>query len=401
MTISLTIIIVGVVTLSIGSILGYLARQTLAKGQLSTAEGKASRIISDAEKKAKEEIVQAKNKSIEILDKAEEKMKERDAQIKHYEERLEKRENSIEKREEEVGKSTKKLHEKVEEVKNIRKEVEALKSQERQKLEDIASLTQEDARNQIFHQVEEEAKDNLAQQVIKLEKDNIEELELRANNIMVQVIQRYARSHASEFMTSTVALPSEDMKGKIIGKEGRNIRSLEKETGVEVIVDDSPDTIILSSFDPIRRAIAKIALEKLLEDGRINPARIEEMVKTAEKEINQSIKEAGIHIAPVINRGPFPGGQRDLFQVIGTPVGHSPFSQHAAEGDQAHADLAQIVAALGGARLVADHGDRRNQESGKHRQHARLMWCESRKHSDVFPTNLTRLVRFSMNRGVF
>jgi ribonuclease Y len=293
MTISLTILIVGVITLSIGSVLGYFARQVLAKGQLSTAEGKASKIIADAEKKAKEDIVQAKNKAIEILDKAEEKMKERDEQTKHYEERLEKRENNLEKREGEVEEATKKLHKKVEEVKNIRREVEELKEQERKKLESVASLTQEDARKQLFYKAEEEAKENLAQHVIKLEKDNIEELEQRANNIMVQVIQRYARSHASEFMTSTVALPSEDMKGKIIGKEGRNIRSLEKETGVEIIIDDSPDTIILSSFDPIRRAIAKIALEKLLEDGRINPARIEEIVKVAEKEINQSIKEAG------------------------------------------------------------------------------------------------------------
>ncbi|NCU41944.1 MAG: ribonuclease Y [Candidatus Moranbacteria bacterium] len=293
MTISLSLLIIGFFSLAIGSILGYYARQTIAKGQLNTAESKAIQIISGAEEKAKEEIVSAKNKAIEILDKAEEKIKTREEQSQHEQRRIEKREESLDYREKEIQKSLDALVKKGEEIKNLRKQVEEIREAEQRKMEEISGMSTEDAEKVLFSRVEDQAKDHLARQVIKLEKDNIEELEQRANNIMVQVIQRYARSHASEFMTSTVHIPSEDVKGKIIGKEGRNIRALEKLTGVEIIIDDSPDTVIISSFDPVRRAIAKIVLEKLVEDGRINPSRIEEMVSFAEKEINKNIKEAG------------------------------------------------------------------------------------------------------------
>lgn len=293
MTISLSLLIIGFFSLAVGSILGYYARQTIAKGQMNTAESRATQIISGAEEKAKEEIVSAKNKAIEILDKAEEKIKTREEQSQHEQRRIEKREESLDYREKEIQKSLDALVKKGEEIKNLRKQVEEIREAEQRKMEEISGMSAEDAEKVLFSRVEDQAKDHLARQVIKLEKDNIEELEQRANNIMVQVIQRYARSHASEFMTSTVHIPSEDVKGKIIGKEGRNIRALEKLTGVEIIIDDSPDTVIISSFDPVRRAIAKIVLEKLVEDGRINPSRIEEMVSFAEKEINKNIKEAG------------------------------------------------------------------------------------------------------------
>ena len=293
MTISLSLLIIGFFSLAVGSILGYYTRQTIAKGQVNTAESKATHIISGAEEKAKEEIVRAKNKAIEILDKTEEKIKSREEQIQHEQRRVEKREESLDYREKEIQKSLDALVKKGEEIKNLRKQVEEIREAEQRKMEEISGMSAEDAEKVLFARVEDQAKDHLARQVIKLEKDNIEELEQRANNIMVQVIQRYARSHASEFMTSTVHIPSEDVKGKIIGKEGRNIRALEKFTGVEIIIDDSPDTVIISSFDPVRRAIAKIVLEKLVEDGRINPSRIEEMVTFAEKEINKNIKEAG------------------------------------------------------------------------------------------------------------
>jgi ribonuclease Y len=288
MTISLSLLIIGFFSLAAGSILGYYTRQTIAKGQLNTAESKASHIISSAE-----ENVRAKNKAIEILDKTEEKIKSREEQIQHEQRRVEKREESLDYREKEIQKSLEALVKKGEEIKNLRKQVEEIREAEQRKIEEVSGMSVEDAEKILFARVEDQAKDHLARQVIKLEKDNIEELEQRANNIMVQVIQRYARSHASEFMTSTVHIPSEDVKGKIIGKEGRNIRALEKFTGVEIIIDDSPDTVIISSFDPVRRAIAKIVLEKLVEDGRINPSRIEEMVTFAEKEINKNIKEAG------------------------------------------------------------------------------------------------------------
>lgn len=293
MTIDLLLLIATTIALAGGAVLGYFARQTIAKGQVNTAENRAMQIISNAEEKAKEEIVRAKNKAIELLDKAEKKEQDREAQMTRYQNRLEKREESLDRREREMESSGKRLHDKAQGIKQLRIEVETLREEARKKMEEVSGLSAEEAKNQLFAQAEETAKDRLSQQITKLEKEGVEELEERAANIMVQVIQRYARSHASDFMTSSVSLPSEDIKGKIIGKEGRNIRVLEKLTGAEVLVDDSPDTVIVSSFDPVRRAIAKIALEHLMSDGRINPARIEDAVTQAEKEINKTIKEAG------------------------------------------------------------------------------------------------------------
>ena len=305
--------------------MGYYTRQTIAKGQANTAESKAVSIIVDAEKKAKEEIVKAKNKAIEILDKAEEKVKEREGRIQHMQQRLEKREEILDRRSQEIDQNNEKLRKKVEEVKKIREQIDELRKSEEQKMEVISGMTVEEAKNEIFSRAQEDSKDRLAQQVVKMEKENVEELEQRANNIMVQVIQRYARSHASEFMTSTVTIPSEDVKGKIIGKEGRNIRVIEKLTGVEVIIDDSPDTVVVSSFDPIRRAIAKIALEHLMEDGRINPSKIEESVAFAEKEINRNIKEAGE--SAVYELG-IAGIHPKLIHILGTLRYRTSFKQN-------------------------------------------------------------------------
>ncbi|QQS61706.1 MAG: ribonuclease Y [Candidatus Moraniibacteriota bacterium] len=325
MTISLTLLVVVVLSLIVGAISGYYTRQTIARGQVNTAESKAVGIMVEAEKKAKEEIVKAKNKAIEILDKVEEKVKNQEEQINHLQRRLEKREESLEHRSEEIEQNGERLREKAQEIKKIREQIDEMRRAEDQKMEEISGMTLEEAKDEIFSRAQEESKERLAQQVVKLEKENVEELEQKANNIMIQVIQRYARSHASEFMTSTVSIPSEDVKGKIIGKEGRNIRVIEKLTGVEVIIDDSPDTVVVSSFDPIRRAIAKIALEHLMEDGRINPSKIEEAVSFAEKEINRNIKEAGE--SAVYELG-IAGIHPKLIHILGTLRYRTSFKQN-------------------------------------------------------------------------
>ena len=156
-----------------------------------------------------------------------------------------------------------------------------MRHEELARLEKVSQLSKEEAQAKIFELVEEESKEALVKRMSKLENESHEELEKRSLNIMATIIQKYARSHVSEFTTTTVAIPSDDVKGKIIGREGRNIRALEKETGVEFIVDDTPETVIISGFDPVRREIARIALEKLIADGRIHPARIEEAVEEA------------------------------------------------------------------------------------------------------------------------
>lgn len=289
----LTILIIVILTLSAGSVLGYFARQSIAKRQLSTAEGKAEQLTSAAAKRSEEIVLEAKKKSVQILEEAKKKEKEREEQIARVERRLENREESLEKKSEELDQSRKSLEKKAEEVQSIRNEAEKAREEELSRLQSIAGLDKEEAKNILFQLTEEENKEVILERMKKLQKEGEEEVERKAMSVMAQVIQRYSRSHVSEFTTTTVPLPSDEVKGKIIGKEGRNIRTLERLTGVELIVDDTPETVLISGFDPVRRETAKIALEKLIADGRIHPARIEEVVEESKKAVDEKIREAG------------------------------------------------------------------------------------------------------------
>lgn len=286
-------LIVGGVTLAVGAAVGYLIRQNVAKNQLSTAEGQAAKMLSEAEVKVKELTIEAKNQAVQILEDAKKNEQSREEKILLQEKRIEKREEQIEKLTEEAEAEKRKLLEKADEVRAIREESERLRDEELQRLEAVAKLSKEEAETQMFRLVEEESKEALVKRMSKLENEAHDELEKRSLNIMATVIQKYSRSHVSEFTTTTVSIPSDEVKGKIIGKEGRNIRALEKESGVEFIVDDTPGSVVISGFDPVRREIARIALEKLISDGRIHPARIEEAVEEGKKEIDTKIKEAG------------------------------------------------------------------------------------------------------------
>ncbi len=279
--------------LLIGVAAGYFVRQNLAKKQLSTAEGQAAKMVAEAEVQVKEMTLEAKNQAVQILEEAKKNEQSREEKILIQEKRLEKREEQVEKLAEEAEGEKRKLLEKAEEVRTIREESEKIRQEELARLEAVAKLSKEEAETQMFRLVEEESKEALVKRMSKLENEAHEELEKRSLNIMATIIQKYSRSHVSEFTTTTVSIPSDEVKGKIIGKEGRNIRALEKETGVELIVDDTPESVVISGFDPVRREIARLALEKLISDGRIHPARIEEAVEEGKKEIDQKIKEAG------------------------------------------------------------------------------------------------------------
>lgn len=291
--ISSTLLLVAIVAFAVGAGAGYIARQMIAKSQVRTAEGQVTQIITEAKTKAQEVLLEAKNKAVTILEKADEEEKERKQSIRSSEKRLEKRENILDKKLDEVDNDKKALEAKAQEVRDVRARVEEMREEEMQRLESISELTQEQAKKALLQLTEEQNREELADQITRLQKQSHEELEKEARDIMTHVIQKYSRSHAAEVMTSTLSIPNEEIKGKIIGKEGRNIRSLERMTGVEVIIDETPDSIVLSSFDPVRREVAKIALEKLIEDGRIHPAKIEEVVTWAEKEIDTRIREAG------------------------------------------------------------------------------------------------------------
>ncbi|HHE45897.1 MAG TPA: ribonuclease Y, partial [Candidatus Moranbacteria bacterium] len=293
MGMSLIIVITSVLGLAVGSILGYYARQTIAKKQLHTAEGKASNLLEKAKKKSEDILLKAKNKAIDILEEAKQKEQERESQIMWSEKRLEKREESLDNKTKEVEQIKSSLKKRESEIEDIRKKTEETKKQELKRLQKIAGLSKEQAKKILLQLTEEENREFLAKQMKKLEIADQDELEKKARDIMVQAIQKYAGSQAAEVTTSVVSIGSDEIKGRIIGREGRNIKTLERLTGVEIIVDDTPETIVISGFDPVRRETAKIALEKLIADGRIHPTKIEEAVEFAKKEITNKIREAG------------------------------------------------------------------------------------------------------------
>ncbi len=286
-------LLVTLVALTLGSFLGYWARQTIARKQSGTIEAKLAKLIEQAKQEAKEAILKAKEKAVQVIEEAERQERERKHQLIKAEERLEKREQNFERKTEEAERKSQDLNEKIEKVKQIKQELEQFGQKQKEDLEKIAKMTQEEAKKELLALVEKEHQEVLLQRIKKLEEEGRQELEKKARNIITLAVQRYAASQASEISTTTVELPSDDLKGRIIGKEGRNIKTLERLTGVEVIVDDTPGAIVISAFDPIRRQIAKVALERLMADGRIQPARIEEMVDKAKEDITEKIQEAG------------------------------------------------------------------------------------------------------------
>jgi len=319
-------IIVGFLGLAIGSIAGYLTRQSIAKKQLHTAEGRATSILDDADKKTKELLIEAKNKAVTILEEAKKKEQERENQIMRMEERMEKREVILDEKMNEIDRGRAALESKAEEIRKIRKEVEEVRKQELKRLEKIAGLDKEQAKKILLQLTEEENRDLVAKKMKQLEAYGREELEKKAKDIMTGAIQKYAGSHSADVTTSTVSIPSDEVKGRIIGREGRNIKALERLTGIEIIVDDTPEAIVISGFDPVRREIAKIALDKLIGDGRIHPTKIEEAVEFAKVEINKKIKEAGetaVYDVGVVGLDP------KLVHIIGRLRYRTSFGQNA------------------------------------------------------------------------
>ena len=326
MEVSLTILIIGFLSLSAGAVLGYVARQTIAKKQLSTAEGKANKLIEEAEKKSQEIVIESKNKAVSILEEAKKKELERENQILRQEDRLGKREESFDRKMEEIDRARIILEKKAEEIREIRKEAEETRRQELKRLEKIAGLSKEAAKKVLLQLTEEENRDLIAKRIKFLEQQGQEEIEKKAKDIMIQAIQKYAGSHAADTTTSTVSIPSDEIKGRIIGREGRNIKALEKMTGIEIIVDDTPEAIVISGFDPVRREIARIAIEKLIADGRIHPTRIEEAVEYAKNEIGKKIKEAGEAAAYDVG---IAGLDPKLVQILGRLRYRTSYGQNA------------------------------------------------------------------------
>ncbi|SMC64588.1 ribonuclease Y [Sporomusa malonica] len=289
----ITAILVGL--LSAGG--GYWVRKNIAEAKIASAENAARKILEDAEKsgesKKKEALVEAKEEIHKQRSELEREIKERRTELQRLERRLVQKEENLDRKIDSLEKKEEILSRKEAELDKSQERINELYAKQQTELERLSGLTSEDARCLLLANVEEEIKHETAMLIKDLEQQAKEDADKKAREIISLAIQRCAADHVAETTVSVVALPNDEMKGRIIGREGRNIRTLETLTGIDLIIDDTPEAVILSGFDPVRREVARIALEKLIVDGRIHPARIEEMVEKAQKEVEQKIKEAG------------------------------------------------------------------------------------------------------------
>ncbi len=291
------LVAVAVVGAVVGILIGIALRKTVGERKIGSAENEAKKIKDDAAKEAesmkKEALISAKEDILRQRNEAEKELKERRSEISRTERRISQKEENLDKKSEALERKNELLDKKLKENDAVREQIEVLLKKEETILEEISGISAEEAKEELISRVESEVKHELAQRLSDLETQFKEEADAKAKNIISLAIQRCAADHVAETTISVVSLPNEDMKGRIIGREGRNIQMIEKLTGVELIIDDTPEAITLSGFDPVRREIARITLDKLISDGRIHPSRIEETVEKATKEIETEIKQAG------------------------------------------------------------------------------------------------------------
>ncbi len=273
--------------------LGYYLRLIISLGKKGSMELSLKQMELQAKDREKEIIEAAEKKAEEIIREARSEIKQKEESLKKNEDRLIKKDELLDRRQAEIDKEVEEIKKRIEEIKHIKEDTIALKEERQKNLERLAELNKEQARQELLDMVQKEAESDLLARLQKLEMFGKETLEEKARDILTSSIQRLANAVSTDILTTNVTIPNEELKGKIIGKEGRNIKAFERATGVEVIVDDTPGSITISSFDPVRRQIARVALEKLIADGRIQPAKIEEFVEKAKEEIHKIMKEKG------------------------------------------------------------------------------------------------------------
>ena len=290
-------ILVGVGGLVIGLIVGYLYRRNIAESKIGRAEDSVKKLIDEAQKRAevirKETVLEAQEEVHKLRSEFDKESRERRNEITKIEKRLVQREELLDKKLESIEQKEEQVNKKNREITKAKDDLAAVHAQQLEQLEHISGMTIDEAKGLLLEKVEHEARHDMAVMLRDIEQKAKDEADKKARNILSLAIQKCAADHVAESTVSVVNLPNDEMKGRIIGREGRNIRTLETATGIDLIIDDTPEAVILSGFDPVRREVARIALEKLIVDGRIHPARIEEMVHKAQKEVETQIKEAG------------------------------------------------------------------------------------------------------------
>lgn len=325
----------------IGIAFGYFLRWIISLGKRGSMELEIKQMMLDAQEKAKKITEEAEQRAREKEEQISGELKEKERDLKQMEDRLVKKEDLLDQRQQNIDSESESLKEKVEDVSRLREKAQEHIQAQQEKLEKVAGLSKDEAKKELIQSIEKQYEQDLESRMRKLEINGNEKLEERAREILTTSVHRLGNSVVSDVLATTVSLPNDEIKGKIIGKEGRNIRTFEKMTGVDVIVDDTPGTITLSCYDPVRRQIARIALENLILDGRIQPAKIEEAVQKAEQEINNIIKKKGseaAYNARVANLDP------KLFMILGRLYFRTSYGQNVLDHSVEMAHLAGMLA---------------------------------------------------------